>query len=148
MNSIYLYPTLCLFEGTIVSVGRGTTAPFEMIGYPNCPDGDFTFTPVSTPGSKNPPYENQTCKGFDLTGMGNTSIRDGGKLNLSWLITLYKGAKEKSTFFISFFDKLVGTEQLRKQIMEGKTEDEIRKSWEPGLKSFSDFRKKYLLYEE
>lgn len=148
MNAIYLYPTLCLFEGTIVSVGRGTSAPFEMIGYPNCPNGNFSFKPVSTPGSKNPPYENQSCKGLDLAGVGITSIRDKGKLNLTWLITLYNGANEKNTFFTLFFDKLAGTEQLRKQIMEGKTEDEIRKSWEPGLKRFSEIRKKYLLYSE
>lgn len=148
MNAIYLYPTLCLFEGTIVSVGRGTSAPFEMIGYPNCPNGNFSFKPVSTSGSKNPPYENQSCKGLDLAGVGITSLRDKGKLNLTWLITLYNGANEKNTFFTLFFDKLAGTEQLRKQIMEGKTEDEIRKSWEPGLKRFSEIRKKYLLYSE
>jgi uncharacterized protein YbbC (DUF1343 family) len=148
MNAIYLYPSLCLFEGTIVSVGRGTAAPFEMIGYPNCPNGNFAFKPVSTAGSKNPPYENQSCNGLNLAGIGTTSIRDGGKLNISWLITLYNGAKEKNTFFTSFFDKLAGTEQLRKQIMEGKTEDEIRKSWEPGLNRFSEIRKKYLLYAE
>jgi hypothetical protein len=119
-----------------------------MIGYPNCPNGNFSFKPVSTSGSKNPPYENQSCKGLDLAGVGISSIRDKGKLNLTWLITLYNGANDKNTFFTSFFDKLAGTEQLRKQIMEGKTEDEIRKSWEPGLKRFSEIRKKYLLYSE
>jgi uncharacterized protein YbbC (DUF1343 family) len=148
MNAIYLYPSLCLFEGTPVSLGRGTPKPFEVIGYPGNKEGTYTFTPVSGPGSKNPPHMNMECKGFDLSGFGEGFVREKGKLHLFWLLSMYQSATDKSKFFTPFFDKLAGTDKLRKQIESGKTEAEIRESWEPGLAKFSVIRSKYLMYPE
>ena len=148
MNAIYLYPSLCLFEGTPVSLGRGTPKPFEVIGFPGNKEGTYTFTPVSGPGSKNPPHMNAECKGFDLSGFGEGFIREKGKLHLFWLLSMYQSAPDKTTFFTPFFDKLAGTDKLRKQIESGKTEAEIRESWTAGLEKFSLIRKKYLLYPE
>jgi uncharacterized protein YbbC (DUF1343 family) len=148
MNAIYLYPSLCLFEGTIVSMGRGTPKPFEVIGFPGNKEGSYTFTPVSGPGSKNPPYLNKECNGFDLSGFGEGFIRDKEKIHLFWLLSMYQAAPDKAKFFIPFFDKLAGTDALRKQIEAGKTEAEIRESWSVGLKKFALIRNKYLLYSE
>jgi uncharacterized protein YbbC (DUF1343 family) len=148
MNAIYLYPSLCLFEGTIVSMGRGTPSPFELIGFPGSKEGKFTFTPKSGPGSKHPLYENQECRGFDLQGFGDNFVRDSKMIYLYWVINLYKTAPDQSKFFNNFFDKLAGTDKLRKQIIEGKTEEEIRASWQPGLRKYAEMRKKYLLYAE
>jgi uncharacterized protein YbbC (DUF1343 family) len=148
MNAIYLYPSLCLFEGTPVSLGRGTPKPFEVIGYPGNKEGTYAFTPVSGPGSKNPPYLNTECKGVDLSGFGEGFIREKGKLHLFWLLSMYQSAPDKPTFFTPFFDKLAGTDKLRKQIESGKTEAEIRASWTAGLEKFSLIRMKYLLYPE
>jgi uncharacterized protein YbbC (DUF1343 family) len=148
MNSIYLYPSLCFFEGTIVSVGRGTKMPFEIIGYPGFQEGTFKFTPQSSLGSKQPMYENQECTGFDLSSFGDNFVRDSGGLYLFWMINFYKSSQKGEAFFTPFFDKLAGTDKLRKQIMEGKTEDEIRESWKPGLIAFKAIRQKYLLYPD
>jgi uncharacterized protein YbbC (DUF1343 family) len=148
MNAIYLYPSLCLFEGTIVSMGRGTPKPFEVIGFPGNKEGNYTFTPISGPGSKSPPYLNKECKGFDLSGFGEGFIRDKGKIHLFWLLSMYQAAPDKAKFFTPFFDKLAGTDKLMKQIVEGKSEAEIRESWSAGLSKFSGIRKKYLLYAE
>jgi uncharacterized protein YbbC (DUF1343 family) len=148
MNAIYLYPSLCLFEGTIVSVGRGTTKPFQVIGYPGLKEGKFSFTPKSGPGSKHPPYENKVCYGFDLSAFGESFIRDSKMIYLFWLVSTYKSAVDKNGFFTPFFEKLAGTDKLRKQIIAGKTEEEIRASWKPGLEAFKTIRKKYLLYPD
>jgi len=148
MNAIYLYPTLCLFEGTIVSVGRGTDKPFQLIGYPGFKDGKLEFTPKSGPGSKQPMYENKLCNGFDLSGFGENFVRDSKTLYLFWLINMYQTTENKATFFNSFFDKLAGTDQLKKQIIAGKTEEEIKAFWKPGLMKFKEIRKKYLLYAD
>ncbi len=148
MNAIYLYPSLCLFEGTLVSIGRGTPKPFEMIGFPGNAEGQFSFTPKTGPGSKSPLYENKVCTGFDLSGFGENFIRDTKMIYLFWLQSLYEANGKKPEFFNSFFDKLAGTDQLRKQILAGTPEAEIRKSWEPGLKSYRIMRKKYLLYAD
>lgn len=148
MNAIYLYPSVCLFEGTPVSLGRGTPKPFEVVGFPGNKDGKYTFTPVTGPGSKNPPHMNTECKGFDLSRIGEDVVRDKGRLHLFWLITMYKAYPDKTKFFIPFFDKLAGTDKLRKQIESGKTEVEIRESWGAGLEKFSLIRTKYLLYLE
>ena len=147
-NAVLLYPSLCLFEGTKVSVGRGTTQPFECIGFPGNKTGNFTFKPVSLKGiAVHPPYEHKTCKGTDLKGEGYR-LFTAQKLNLQYLITMYQAYPDKKNFFSSFFDKLSGTENLRKQIMDGKTEKEIRESWEPALSQYKVMRKKYLLYPE
>ncbi|MCB0820165.1 MAG: DUF1343 domain-containing protein [Bacteroidetes bacterium] len=148
MNAIYLYPSLCFFEGTKVSVGRGTEAPFEMIGYPGCSIGSYSFTPASGPGSKSPMYEGKVCTGFNLRPFGENFVRDTGRLYLFWLVSLIEQEKYNPAFFNDFFDKLAGTDQLRKQLLEKKTEDEIRALWQPDLEKFRAIRKKYLLYPD
>lgn len=148
MASIYLYPSLCLFEGTVVSVGRGTERPFTMIGMPGFSLGEHTFVPKSGPGSKKPMYENKECRGFDLQFFGDSFIRNSGSLYLFWLKNFYNNAPNKEKFFNNFFDKLAGSDVLRKQIIEGKSEEEIRKSWQSDLNQFKTIRKKYLLYKD
>ncbi len=148
MSSIYLYPSLCLFEGTNFSLGRGTDKPFECIGKPGLTVGDYTFTPITIPGVADKPiHENKLCRGFLLSDFGNNVAPVAGELNLSWLIQLYKEDTSKGTFFIPFFDKLAGTSVLRKQIIAGKSESEIRKSWQPALIRYKKMRAKYLLYK-
>lgn len=149
MGAIYMYPSLCLFEGTVISVGRGTEAPFEMIGHPKLQNTTFKFTPKSIPGaSKNPPYEGQLCYGYDLRNFGEMFIKSYGKLYLYWLQGTYKNSPDKSTYFNDYFKSLAGNETLKQQIINGTSEEEIRKSWEPGLKKFKEIRKKYLLYQD
>lgn len=149
MTSVYLYPSLCFFEGTAVSLGRGTNKPFQQIGYPNLSGTDYSFTPVSTPGaSKNPPYKDQLCKGYDLTDYGETMVKLEKKINLFWLIELYKGYPDKDKFFTSYFNKLAGNSTLKEQIIAGKTEDEIRASWQAGIDEYKRMRKRYLLYQD
>ena len=148
MNAIYLYPSLCFFEGTIVSVGRGTDTPFEMIGYPEGKIGGYTFTPKSGPGSKSPKYEGKECRGFNLRPFGENFVRDTGRLYLFWITSLTEAEKYNPSFFTPFFDKLAGTDEFRKQLLAGKTEDEIRKSWQPDLIKYKEMRRKYLLYPE
>lgn len=149
MNAVYLYPSLCFFEGTVVSIGRGTNTPFQIVGHPLFENTDYNFTPVSIKGmSENPPYKNQICYGYDLSEFSVSIIRSEAKLNLFWLIDSYKRLSAKTKFFNDFFDKLAGNDLLRKQIIEGKSEDEIRKTWEIDLKKFKEIRKKYLLYAD
>ena len=142
--SIRLYPSLCLFEGTEVSVGRGTYTPFQIIGYPDPDFGDFTFTPKSLPGfDKNPLQKDKLCYGYDLT---NDTITKG--FSLKYIIDFYNKSKDKSNFFsrASFFDKLAGDENIRKMISQGKSENEIIEYWQEELDSFKAKREKYLLY--
>ncbi len=149
MTSVYLYPSICFFEGTNVSLGRGTSKPFQQLGYPKLSGSDYSFTPVSIPGaSKNPPFKDQKCYGFDFSEYGETMAKVEKKLNLFWLLELYKTYPDKANFFIPYFNTLAGTATLKQQIMEGKTEEEIRKSWEPALSNFKSIRKKYLLYAD
>ncbi|MHC1707099.1 MAG: exo-beta-N-acetylmuramidase NamZ domain-containing protein [Bacteroidales bacterium] len=149
MSSVYLYPSLGLFEGTIVSVGRGTDKPFQIIGFPGMKEGSAEFKPVSKPGfSSNPPYKDQICKGHDLSEFGENYLRDAGRLYLFWIMELYKQYPAKRKFFNSFFEKLAGTATLSKQIRENKTEEEIRNSWQPQLSQYKKIRKKYLLYPD
>lgn len=148
MNAIYLYPTLCLFEGTVVSVGRGTNKPFQLIGYPGFKEGKMEFTPQAGLGSKQPMYDKKVCKGYDLSDFGENFVRDSRSLYLFWLINMYQTSENKATFFNSFFDKLAGTDVLKKQIIAGKTEEEIKASWAIGLQKFKEIRKKYLLYAD
>lgn len=148
MTAIYLYPSLCFFEGTIVSVGRGTDIPFTVIGYPGHPAGDITFSPRSIPGAaKNPMYEGKECRGYDLKPIAE-KVFETKELDLSWLIRMYSESAGKDTFFNNYFDNLAGTPLLRKQIKEQTPLSEIRKSWEPALSEFKEKRKKYLLYTE
>jgi uncharacterized protein YbbC (DUF1343 family) len=148
-QSVLLYPSLCLFEGTTLSVGRGTYTPFEVVGHPSL-KGKYTysFTPVSIPGmSEDPPQKNQVCYGIDLENYDTDDIKVTGKLNLTWLIELYKAFPDKQHFFNAYFKKLAGNNELQKQIEDGKTEQEIRQSWEPALSRFKLMRQKYLLYQ-
>ena len=146
-QSIYLYPSLCFFEGTPISVGRGTNQPFQQIGYPEYSDTSYSFIPHSISGvSKHPKFENQVCYGLDLHGIYSQINKKPRAINLSYLIKFYKSYKDKAHFFNPFFDKLAGTNLLRKQIEAGFTEKEIRKSWEKELVKFKETRSKYLLY--
>ncbi len=149
MDAVYLYPSLCLFEGTDVSVGRGTDHPFQVIGKPEFEDGNYTFQPRSIEGvAESPKYEGQTCQGFKLNKFCHQFILPSGELYLYWLTGFYEAADNKNDFFNSYFDKLAGTDQLRKQIENGTSVDEIKKSWENDLQSFKQTRKQYLLYED
>jgi uncharacterized protein YbbC (DUF1343 family) len=142
-QSIKLYPSTCLFEGTALSVGRGTQTPFQVIGHPELKNMSFQFTPVSIDGmSKNPPHENTVCYGIDLR-----SVPVKRQLDLSYLISMYHAFPHKEKFFISYFEKLAGTAKLREQIQQGLDEATIRKSWQDELNAYKELRKKYLLYQ-
>ena len=140
-KSINLYPSLCLFEGTNVSVGRGTNKPFQHFGSPFLKFYSYAFIPKSGPGSKFPKHENKTCTGRNLETYPYLS-----SINLGWLIESFKQTSNKEDFFNSFFDKLAGNDKLRKQIISGLNEKEIVSSWETGLKEFKKTRDKYILY--
>lgn len=146
-KAIYLYPSLCLFEGTIVSVGRGTDYPFQVYGHPEYAIGSSVFTPHSMPGASQPKYEGEMCYGQNLAGYAVNYNKMPPELNLNWLIESYKYLHFKDEFFTSYFDILAGTDKLRKQIEAGVTKTEIRRSWEKDLDTFKEIRKKYLLYE-
>lgn len=154
MASVYLYPSLCLFEGTEVSVGRGTDRPFTMIGHPDFEGGDHSFVPRSIPGkSKEPKHEGDTCRGFDLREVGTTRMKEEGGICLAWLIRFYEHLKERSeerfAFFLHHrFDRLAGTDSLRIKIEEGWSEERIKESWEEDLELFREMREKYLLYPD
>jgi len=146
-QSIDLYPSLCLFEGTPVSIGRGTDFPFQVIGYPENKLGSFIFTPQAIPGvSEHPKFKNQICYGTNLQGLYNNLNEKPNQLNLSWIISYYQDYPEKENFFTPFFDKLAGTQNLRKQIESGWSEEQIRKSWQIDLNDFNEKRQKYLIY--
>jgi uncharacterized protein YbbC (DUF1343 family) len=148
-QSVYLYPSLCLFEGTVVSVGRGTDKPFRVIGHPHFWPGSYIFVPKNIPGiSSNPPYLGQNCTGQDLTGYADHILENQHHFTISFLMDYYKVLSKNIEFFNSYFDNLAGGSGLRQMIIEGKTEEEIRKSWEPALERFKEKRKKYLLYPE
>jgi uncharacterized protein YbbC (DUF1343 family) len=141
--SIQLYASLCLFEGTNISVGRGTLFPFQVWGGLDKNLGNFTFTPKSIEGmSKNPMHQNQICYGQDLR---NSNFKE--KFTLSFLLEAYQKTTQKNTFFNAFFDTLVGNSTLKKQIIAGMSEKQIRKTWTKDLKNYKKIRKKYLLYE-
>ena len=147
-QSILLYPSVCLFEGTTFSLGRGTMFPFLQIGSPLL-EGKYTyqFKPQSIAGmSEDPPQKNKVCFGISLKDYDSNKIRSSTKINLRWLIELYNAFPDQQHFFTAYFTKLAGTTGLQKQIAVGKTENEIRASWEPALSRYKTMRKKYLLY--
>lgn len=146
-QSVYLYPSLCLFEGTMVSVGRGTEEPFHVIGHPGYRAGSFVFTPVNIPGvSEKPPFEGQICHGVNLKDYAENFSGNDYHFNLRWLISMHDYFKDTPGFFNSYFDKLAGNDRLRKDILKGTDEKEIRRSWEDDLAAFRKIRVKYLLY--
>ncbi len=140
-KAINLYASLCFFEGTNVSLGRGTDKQFQIYGSPDLPDSGFSFTPMPNEGSKEPPQKGKLCFGEDLSNASRVK-----KLELKWLLKAYEETSDKSVFFTSFFTKLAGTETLRQQIESGMSEDDIRDSWKDGLSDFKKMRKKYLIY--
>ncbi len=150
MRSIYLYPSLCFFEGTDANVGRGTSNQFQVYGHPSIPNAPYLYMPLSKPGAKYPKHKGKLCKGYDLTNLQPDSIRAEARLNLSYVINFYHEFPNKEAFFLEtlFFDKLAGGDQLRQQIIAGKTEEEIRASWQDGLVAFREIRAKYLIYED
>jgi len=148
-QSVRLYASLCLFEGTTVSLGRGTDKPFECFGKPGYFLGSYTFTPRSIKGVADKPlYMNVTCNGHLLTSFAETVMSFRPRFYINWLIDMYKADTSKSTFFIPFFDQLAGSDVLRKQIIAGMDEKEIRQSWQADLKQYHDIRRKYLLYPD
>ncbi len=147
-SAVYLYPSLGLFEGTPVSVGRGTDRPFQCIGLPGSTLGTYTFTPRSMPGAKDPPYRDQLCTGMDLQEYGTFITRLTPAIHLHWLIGFYQASWDKAHFFTAFFDKLAGGKALREAIERGDDEETIRASWRPALDRFQRIRAKYLLYDD
>jgi len=156
LSSIYWYPSTCFFEGTVLSEGRGTAAPFQIFGHPSLPSTMYAFTPKAMPGANSPKLKDQLCYGWNVAGEP-ASIRSrlNNQLNLSYLIEAFRLFPAKEKFFIlpksgdaraSFFNKLAGNATLMEQIKTGIAEDEIRKSWAPGLKAFKKIRAKYLIY--
>ncbi|MCU0471084.1 MAG: DUF1343 domain-containing protein [Arcicella sp.] len=145
LQSMLLYPSICFFEGTVVSVGRGTDKQFQVIGSPNPKNGSFTFTPIDKPGANNPPQEGKLCYGLDLSTVNART----NEINLKYLLDFYQKSEDKTKFFSSpsFFDKLAGSDSLRKQIIAGVSEKQIRASWKKNLDQYKDTRKKYLLYD-
>lgn len=155
-QSIMLYPTTCLFEGTYLNHGRGTQFPFTIVGAPYLKGiFDFSFTPKSIKGmAETPIFQDQVCYGLDLRKVDIAAVKKSRKIQLQWLIELYRKSPEKANFFntklsnqMGVIERLVGVADFRKQIEDDKTEDEIRKSWEPGLRKYKEMRKKYLLYK-
>lgn len=147
MHSIYLYPATCYFEGTPVSLGRGTDAPFEIYGHPDYKGSDFSFTPRSVPGAKNPPLKDQLCYGVDLRGLSDEDIIAKG-VDLSYVIDAYNRTGLGDKFFTKFFELLVGRGDIRGMIMEGRSADEIKATWADDVKAFRKQRAPYLLYAE
>jgi len=146
-TSIYLYPSICFFEGTNISLGRGTAFPFQVYGSPELPDKGFSFTPESVPGAKNPPLLGQKCFGKDLRNTIQDKIVPAPRLNLEWVIEAYRDYPDKEKFFTSYFDVLASGTTLREQIIQGMSGDEIRATWQEGLTAFGKIRYKYLLYD-
>ena len=147
MHAIYLYPSTCLFEGTVMSLGRGTPFPFEVYGHPNYRGSDFAFTPQSIPGAKNPPLLNQKCYGVDLRGLPDDQIIANG-FDLSYVIDAYRNMDMGEQFFTPFFEKLVGVDYIRRDIIAGKSAGEIKEKWLCNVEKFKQQRRPYLLYEE
>ena len=147
--SVLCYPSLCFFEGTPVSVGRGTDSPFEIVGYPEYNDTSFSFTPKVIKGvSDNPPYKNIKCYGeSDMVIENCIKSKAKGEMSLSVLIRMYNAYPNKDKFFQNFFDKLSGNKDLKLQVRKGMQEKEIRKTWEKDIEDFKQIRKKYLIYD-
>ena len=148
-QSIYLYPFLCLFEGTIVSVGRGTDYPFQVIGHPSMLWGSFDFTPRSIPGvADNPPLKDKTCYGTNLVGYAESYQELKDPFTLWYLLNAYNNMLLGDAFFNNYFENLAGNKELRIQIESGLSEEDIWKSWQPGLEEFKKIRVKYFLYPD
>ncbi|MCX6315380.1 MAG: DUF1343 domain-containing protein [Sphingobacteriales bacterium] len=151
MQSIYLYPSTCFFEGTVLSEGRGTDQPFQIFGHPTLPDSLFAFTPVPNAGAKNSKCFFQKCYGWNLGGTNKQVLKQlDGRIQLKYLINAYRLFPGKDSFFLktNYINKLAGNDLLAQQIKNGISEKAIRESWEPALSDFKKIRKKYLLYKD
>ena len=150
MKAIYCYPFTCFFEGTEFSEGRGTKKPFQLIGHPDYPDQEVSFTPTAMAGAQYPKHQDVTCYGIDLSVISLSELQAFGALQLNYLITCYQKFPDKSAFFKKngFFNKLAGNATLRAAIENGHDLDRIRQSWQPELNQFKAIRKKYLRYED
>ena len=146
-HSIYLYPSTCLFEGTVVSMGRGTEAPFELYGHPDMENREFSFTPMPNAGSATPPHSGKLCHGVDLRELGNETIWGEG-VDLSYVVDAYRDLNMGDRFFTPMFEKLIGVEYVRRMIIEGYTAQEIEAMWIDDVVVFKELRKKYLLYND
>lgn len=147
MKAVYLYPSLCFFEATPVSLGRGTDLPFQIYGHPAMKGGTYRFTPRSKSGAKNPPLLGQLCHGFDLSQLSDSCIWQRG-VDLFYLIDAYKRLKMGHRFFTPFFEKLIGQAYVRRMILQGCSAEEIRSRWREDVERFKAQRRPYLLYEE
>ncbi|PHR61507.1 MAG: hypothetical protein COA43_03785 [Robiginitomaculum sp.] len=153
MNAVYLYPSLALFEGTVVSVGRGTEFPFQAIGHPDYPKGGFQFTPSPNAGAKYPKLNGQSIKGHDLRSKFTNAFPPpalpANEVSLDWLIDFYISLPDQENFFLenNFFNKLAGNNLLMRQIKDGQTQNQIRESWKDDLRIFKLIRQKYMLYD-
>ena len=149
MQSVYLYPSLCFFEGTEISVGRGTDYPFQIFGHPNYKNiYTFSFTPESREGAKNPPLLNRLCYGVDLRNYPKNTLVEQGRIRIEWLVEAYRNYSQKDRFFTPYMANLWGTESVQKQIEQNLSIDKIRASWSEGITRFKQLRKKYLLYPD
>ena len=151
MQSIYWYPSTCFFEGTVLSEGRGTDKPFQIFGHPSLPKNLYSFTPVPHEGATNPKLNGQLCYGWNISGTKEQVLKQvNGRMQLKYLIQAYKLFPDKENFFLKTggINRLAGNDQLMQQIKDGKSEEEIRKSWQPALNKFKAIRKKYLLYAD
>jgi uncharacterized protein YbbC (DUF1343 family) len=151
MQAIYLYPSTCFFEGTVLSEGRGTNKPFQVFGHPSLPKTLYSFTPNPNEGAKSSKLYGQVCYGWDVSGTPEEVLKKvNNRIQLKWLIEAYKLFPKKDSFFLknNFFNKLAGNDKLMQQIKEEKTEAEIRNSWEPALRKFKKIRTQYLMYKD
>jgi uncharacterized protein YbbC (DUF1343 family) len=149
MLSVYLYPSLGLFEGTVMSIGRGTEFPFQVFGHPDMKNTVFSFTPVSMEGmSRNPKHQNQLCRGVDLRDFEERFVVDRREIILEWLLFAYRNMEDKDNFFNPYFSKLIGNEQIADMIRRGAGIDAIRRTWQKDVAEFKRLRKKYLLYQD
>jgi uncharacterized protein YbbC (DUF1343 family) len=158
IQTIYLYPSTCFFEGTALSEGRGTDKPFILFGHPSLPKTMAKFTPQPNAGAKSSKHYGKVCYGWDLSGTPKEVLaKTKGQIQLKWLLEAYRLFPEKDSFFLlpksgdmkgSFFNKLAGNNELWQQIRKGLSEEEIKKSWQPALRQYKEIRKKYLLYED
>jgi uncharacterized protein YbbC (DUF1343 family) len=148
MRAVLLYPSICLFEGTSCSLGRGTDWPFQVVGHPDFGTDTFSFIPRPNPASLNPPQQGWICKGMDLRDIPMDTLWQMGRINLQWILNFYRDFPNKPVFFLEnkFINLLAGNDKLRAQIEAGKTEAEIRATWQEDLNFYKEIRKKYLLY--
>ncbi len=148
-KSVYLYPSLCFFEGTIMSVGRGTDLPFQIFGHPDFYIGSFVFEPRSIPGaSLNPPYSGNVCYGQLVSGYADNYENNPAQINLNWLLESYKILSTKHRFFNNYFNTLAGNDELKNQIEKGLSANQIRKNWENDINAYKTIRGKYLIYPD